>query len=126
MFKKLKSLWRKAKSYFRKLNAPLLYWSILYAVICVFCILLYILMTIADWLITGKGNEPELRLFITMLLSAGAVGGIVGIGKMFVDKDNNKIPDVFEKDDGKPPFFFVKGEKSDERRISKSDSEGNN
>ena len=98
MFKKIKSLWRKAKSYFRKLNAPLLYWSILYAGICVFCILLYILMTVADWLITGKGNEPELRLFITMLLSAGAVGGIVGIGKMFVDKDNNKIPDVFERD----------------------------
>lgn len=61
-----------------------------------------------------------------MLLSAGAVGGIVGIGKMFVDKDNNKIPDVFEKDDGKPPFFFVKGEKSDERRTGKRDSEGDN
>lgn len=61
-----------------------------------------------------------------MLLSAGAVGGIVGIGKMFVDKDNNKIPDVFEKDDGKPPFFFVKGEKSDERRIGKGDSDRDN
>lgn len=87
-------------------------------------------MTIADWLITGKGNEPELRLFITMLLSAGAVGSIVGIGKMFVDKDNNKIPDVFEdvfkKDDGKPPFFFAKGEKNDERRTGNSDSERNN
>ena len=104
--KKLKSLWRKA-------------------VICIFCILLYILMTIADWLITGKGNEPELRLFITMLLSAGAVGGIVGIGKMFVDKDNNKIPDVFEKDDGKPPFFFTGG-KNDERRTGKGNSEGDN
>lgn len=61
-----------------------------------------------------------------MLLSAGAVGGIVGIGKMFVDKDNNKIPDVFEKDDGKPPFFFVKEGKNDERRTGKRDSEGDN
>ena len=83
-------------------------------------------MTIADWLITGKGNEPELRLFITMLLSAGAVGGIVGIGKMFIDKDGNKIPDVFEKDDGKPPFFFMKGEDNDKRRTGKSDSERDN
>ena len=45
---------------------------------------------------------------------------------MFVDKDGNQIPDVFEKDDGKPPFFFVKGEKSDERRTGKRDSEGDN
>lgn len=68
-------------------------------------------MTIADWLITGKGNEPELRLFITMLLSAGAVGGIVGIGKMFVDKDNNKIPDVFEKGRWETTVLFCEGRK---------------
>ena len=122
----IRRLWKKIKKRIYKITFPLLCWAILYAVICIFCILLYILMTIADWLITGKGNEPELRLFITMLLSAGAVGGIVGIGKMFVDKDNNKIPDVFEKDDGKPPFFFVKGGKNDERRTGKGDSDRDN
>lgn len=92
----IKRVWGRMKKSF---VFPLMYWAILYAVICIFCILLYILMTICDWWIAGKGNEPELRAFITMLLSAGAVGGVVGIGKMFVDKDHNKIPDIFEKDD---------------------------
>ena len=91
----VKGLWGKIK---RKFVFPVMYWAILYAVICIFCIFLYILMTICDWWIAGKGNEPELRAFITMLLSAGAVGGVVGIGKMFVDKDHNKIPDIFEKE----------------------------
>ena len=89
----VKGLWGKIKRKF-----VLMYWAVLYAVICIFCIFLYILMTICDWWIAGKGNEPELRAFITMLLSAGAVGGVVGIGKMFVDKDHNKIPDIFEKE----------------------------
>lgn len=79
-------------------------------------------MTICDWWIAGKGNEPELRAFITMLLSAGAVGGVVGIGKMFVDKDKNGTPDVFEKDDGRPPFFGLKGDYDDEKRTGLGNS----
>ena len=106
----------KIKRRLEQIKIPLIYWSILYAVLCIFCIFLYILMTLLDWWITGKGNEPELRAFITTLLSAGAVGGILGIGRMFVDKDKNGTPDVFEKDDGRPPFFNLKGEKNDTKR----------
>lgn len=106
----------KIKRRLEQIKIPLIYWSILYAALCIFCIFLYILMTIFDWWITGKGNEPELRAFITTLLSAGAVGGILGIGRMFVDKDKNGTPDVFEKDDGRPPFFNLKGEKNDTKR----------
>ena len=79
-------------------------------------------MTLLDWWITGKGNEPELRAFITTLLSAGAVGGILGIGRMFVDKDKNGTPDVFEKDDGKPALFNLKGDYDDERRTGLENS----
>ena len=106
----------KIKRRIAQIKIPLIYWSILYAGLCVFCIFLYILMTLLDWWITGKGNEPELRAFITTLLSAGAVGGILGIGRMFVDKDKNGTPDVFEKDDGKPSIFNLKGEKNDTER----------
>ncbi|MFR2573930.1 MAG: hypothetical protein ACLS9H_04135 [Dialister sp.] len=112
----------KIKRRLEQIKIPLMYWAILYAVICIFCIFLYILMTIFDWWITGKGNEPELRAFITMLLSAGAVGGVVGIGKMFVDKDKNGTPDVFEKDDGRPSLFNLKGDYDDERRTGLGDS----
>ena len=112
----------KIKRRLEQIKIPLMYWSILYAGLCIFCIFLYILMTLLDWWITGKGNEPELRAFITTLLSAGAVGGIVGIGKMFVDKDHNKIPDVFEKDDGRPSIFNLKGDYDDERRTGMGDS----
>lgn len=106
----------KIKRRLEQIKIPLIYWSILYAGLCIFCIFLYILMTMFDWWITGKGNEPELRAFITTLLSAGAVGGILGIGKMFVDKDKNGTPDVFEKDDGRPSLFNLKGEKNDTER----------
>nr|DAN60137.1 MAG TPA: hypothetical protein [Caudoviricetes sp.] len=121
---RLKRWARKIKKRIDRVKLPLMYWAVLYAAICLFCIFLYILMTIIDWWVTGKGNEPELRAFVTMLLSGAAIGGIVGIGRMFVDKDNNNIPDIFEKDDGiKPPPFFVKGEPNDERRTGKRDGE---
>lgn len=112
----------KIKRRLEQIKIPLICWSILYAVLCIFCIFLYILMTLLDWWITGKGNEPELRAFITTLLSAGAVGGILGIGRMFVDKDKNGTPDVFEKDDGKPSLFNLKGDYNDERRTGMGDS----
>ena len=112
----------KIKRRLEQIKIPLMYWAILYAVICIFCIFLYILMTVFDWWITGRGNEPELRAFITTLLSAGAVGGILGIGRMFVDKDKNGTPDVFEKDDGKPSLFNLKGDYDDERRTGMGDS----
>ena len=112
----------KIKRRLEQIKIPLIYWSILYAALCIFCIFLYILMTLLDWWITGKGNEPELRAFITTLLSAGAVGGILGIGRMFVDKDKNGTPDVFEKDDGKPSLFKLKGDYDDERRAGAGDS----
>ena len=112
----------KIKRRIAQIKIPLIYWSILYAGLCIFCIFLYILMTLLDWWITGKGNEPELRAFITTLLSAGAVGGILGIGRMFVDKDKNGTPDVFEKDDGKPSLFNLKGDYHDERRTGMGDS----
>lgn len=112
----------KIKRRIEQIKIPLIYWSILYAGLCIFCIFLYILMTLLDWWITGKGNEPELRAFITTLLSAGAVGGILGIGRMFVDKDKNGTPDVFEKDDGKPSLFNLKGDYDDERRTGLGDS----
>ena len=112
----------KIKRRIAQIKIPLIYWSILYAGLWIFCIFLYILMTLLDWWITGKGNEPELRAFITTLLSAGAVGGILGIGRMFVDKDKNGTPDVFEKDDGKPSLFKLKGDYDDERRTGLGDS----
>lgn len=112
----------KIKRRLEQIKIPLIYWSIFYAGLCVFCIFLYIFMTLLDWWITGKGNEPELRAFITTLLSAGAVGGILGIGRMFVDKNKNGTPDVFEEDDGKPSLLNLKGDCDDERRAGLGNS----
>ena len=41
---------------------------------------------------------------------------------MFVDKDKNGTPDVFEKDDGKPSLFNLKGDYDDERRTGLGNS----
>ena len=42
----------KIKRRLAQIKIPLIYWSILYAILCIFCIFLYILMTLLDWWMT--------------------------------------------------------------------------
>jgi hypothetical protein len=69
-----------------------------YALLLVFCCMLYVLGWCIDWYDMGKPNLFELRSFLHEIASASWVAVIGFIAKAFVDKDNDGIPDEFEEE----------------------------
>lgn len=76
-----------------KESMKLIKWSLTYLL---FCLLLYLAMTIYEWVVTGHANLSEFRQYIT------AVGGLTiaiqTFSKWLVDENNDGIPDEAIKD----------------------------
>ena len=71
----------------------LIKWSLRYLL---FCLVLYLVMTLYEWFTTGHSNLSEFRQYIT------AVGGLTiaiqTFSKWLVDNDHDGIPDEAKKD----------------------------
>ena len=66
------------------------------AILFVFCILLYLVMTVYDWVRLGYPDKQEFRNFLVVL---GGFSTVVTIyGKWLVDKNNDGVPDAAEKE----------------------------
>lgn len=65
-----------------------------------FCLLVYLVMTGYEWLVTGHPNLAEFRQYIV------AVGGLTlaiqTLSKWMVDEDKDGIPDEIKKNERKP------------------------
>ena len=76
-------------------------WSLRYLL---FCLVLYLVMTLYEWVSTGHANLSEFRQYIT------AVGGLTiaiqTFSKWLVDEDKDGIPDEAKKDNERrfPPY----------------------
>ena len=70
-----------------------------YALLLVFCCTLYVWSWLADWRQAGRPDMPQLLNFIHEIASASWVAVIGFVAQAFVDKDNNGIPDEYEKDE---------------------------
>nr|DAT93201.1 MAG TPA: hypothetical protein [Caudoviricetes sp.] len=79
----------------------LIKWSLRYLL---FCLMLYLVMTIYEWGTTGHANLSEFRQYII------AVGGLTiaiqTFSKWLVDSDHDGIPDEAKKDNERrfPPY----------------------
>lgn len=79
----------------------LIKWSLRYLL---FCLVLYLVMTLYEWFTTGHANLSEFRQYIT------AVGGLTiaiqTFSKWLVDSDHDGIPDEAKKDNERrfPPY----------------------
>ena len=71
-----------------------------YALLLVFCCTIYLTGWCVDWYVSGKPNLPELRNFLHEIASTPWIAVIGFIGKAFIDKDNDGIPDEFEETKG--------------------------
>lgn len=82
-------------------SMKLIKWSLMYLL---FCLLLYLVMTIYEWVVTGHANLSEFRQYIT------AVGGLTiaiqTFSKWLVDEDKDGIPDEAKKENERrfPPY----------------------
>lgn len=82
-------------------SMKLIKWSLRYLL---FCLMLYLVMTLYEWVITGHANLAEFRQYIT------AVGGLTiaiqTFSKWLVDSDHDGIPDEAKKDNERrfPPY----------------------
>ncbi len=59
---------------------------------------LYIVMLCADWWTAGRPDLAATREFLSFLLSGSAVAAIGFAARWLVDRDENGVPDVLEKD----------------------------
>lgn len=79
----------------------LIKWSLRYLL---FCLVLYLVMTLYEWVVTGHANLSEFRQYIT------AVGGLTiaiqTFSRWLVDTDHDGIPDEAKKDNERrfPPY----------------------
>lgn len=79
----------------------LIKWSLRYLL---FCLMLYLGMTLYEWVVTGHANLSEFRQYIT------AVGGLTiaiqTFSKWLVDSDHDGTPDEAKKDNERrfPPY----------------------
>ena len=80
-------------------SMKLIKWSLRYLL---FCLLLYLAMTIYEWVITGHANLSEFRQYVT------AVGGLTlaiqTFSKWLVDEDKDGVPDEANKEERRPPY----------------------
>lgn len=74
-------------------SMKLIKWNLRYLL---FCLLLYLAMTIYEWVITGHANLSEFRQYVT------AVGGLTlaiqTFSKWLVDEDKDGVPDEASKE----------------------------
>lgn len=74
-------------------------WNLRYLL---FCLLVYLVMTGYEWLVTGHPNLAEFRQYIM------AVGGLTlaiqTLSRWMVDEDKDGIPDEIDKERRKPPY----------------------
>lgn len=68
-----------------------------FAAIVVFEIALYNAGWIYSWRVTHKPDMPELRLFLVTVICGGMASVCGFIGKGFVDRNKNGIPDEWEQ-----------------------------
>ena len=84
-----------------KASMRLIKWSLRYLL---FCLVLYLVMTLYEWVVTGHANLSEFRQYIT------AVGGLTiaiqTFSRWLVDTDHDGIPDEAKKDNERrfPPY----------------------
>lgn len=77
------------------------------AVLFIFCLLLYLIMTVFDWVRLGYPDKQEFRSFLVVLGSFSTI--ITMYGKWLVDKDNDGVPDMAEETINKeaPPKTII-------------------
>lgn len=68
------------------------------AILFIFCILLYLGMTIFDWVRLGYPDKQEFRSFLVVLGGFSTV--ITMYGKWLIDSDNDGVPDAAERELG--------------------------
>lgn len=79
----------------------LIKWSLRYLL---FCLLLYLVMTIYEWAVTGHANLSEFRQYVTAI--GGLTIAIQTFSKWLVDEDKDGIPDEVHKENERrfPPY----------------------
>ena len=79
----------------------LIKWSLRYLL---FCLMLYLVMTIYEWGVTGHANLSEFRQYVTAV--CGLTIAIQTFSKWLVDSDHDGIPDEAKKDNERrfPPY----------------------
>ncbi|MDD4601726.1 MAG: hypothetical protein PHQ46_11850 [Negativicutes bacterium] len=72
-----------------------------YALLLVFCCIVYVVAWLFDWYTTGNPNLVEIRNFLHEIASAPWIAVIGFIAKAFIDSNNNGIPDELESKEDK-------------------------
>lgn len=72
-------------------------WIAWYIGIILLSTFLYMVGWCVLWFIQGKPDIIELRAFLHEIVSAPWIAMVGAVAQYFVDKDNNRIPDVLEK-----------------------------
>ena len=70
-------------------------WS--YALLLLFCCLLYVSGWIFEWVVDGRPNLSEMRMFLSSVTGVAAVAAVTFVAKSVIDMNNNGIPDDFEE-----------------------------
>lgn len=71
-----------------------------YAIFLITSAMLYLIMILVDWYISGRPNLPEMGRFIDRLTGGGFVAAIGFGAKYLVDQNHNDIPDPLEGKEG--------------------------
>lgn len=85
----------------------------LYALLLIICCLLYLTGWSFIWIFAGMPNLEQLLKFIHEIASASWIAVIGFIAQAFVDKNNNGIPDQYEKD-----IQELEQDKKDNKRLN--------
>lgn len=80
-------------------SMKLIKWNLRYLL---FCLLLYLAMTIYEWVITGHANLSEFRQYVTTV--GGLTLAIQTFSKWLVDEDKDGVPDEANKEERRPPY----------------------
>lgn len=101
MIDKIKQVmrWTQAKLRPFSFSGGAMKYIVWYAMLLVFCCTLYVWSWFADWRQVGHPNMPQLLDFIHEIASASWVAVIGFVAQAFVDRDNDGIPDEFEKEE---------------------------
>ena len=68
-----------------------------YALLLLFCCLLYVSGWIFEWVADGRPNLPEMRMFLSSITGIAAVAAVTFVAKSVIDMNGNGIPDDFEE-----------------------------
>ena len=76
-------------------------WILWYVVILILAVFLYFIGWIFLWYYNGQPDIMELRSFIDDTVSAPWIAMLGVVAQYFVDRNNNDIPDILERDEDK-------------------------